>query len=176
MAEAPLLEKDAESAWRLFVLGVEDPSPPPHGDAEGAAWLRSRLQELGFTQGAFARFMIRRGDTRPKRNVQRSIQRMCAGQARVPGEMRVLLGLMLRAKRRKTARLARERDEREAPWNDPPEARPERREKDAPGASGSASSKAPDMREERDEREAPPGDLSGTSGEQRPPGSGMAGR
>ncbi len=69
----PLLEEDAEAAWDLLVFGVEEPPPPAHGDAESAAWFRAQLQELGLTQGAFARFMVRRGDTRPKRNVLRSI-------------------------------------------------------------------------------------------------------
>ena len=121
----PVLEEDAEAVWELFVFGVEEPPPAAHGDAESATWFRTQLLELGFTQGAFARFMVRRGDTRPKRNVLRSIQRMCAGQARVPREMCVLLGLMLRSKQRKMVRAARQRDEREAPWNDLSEARGE---------------------------------------------------
>lgn len=155
----PILEPDAEAAWELLVLGVEEPPPPPHGDAESAAWFRAQLEELGFTRGAFARFMQRRGDDRPKRNIQRSIQRMCAGQARVPGEMRVLLGLMLRSKQRKMARAARKRDEREAPWNDLSEIGSERRPAGETDLSESRSERPPEdgaAREtERDERGRP---------------------
>jgi hypothetical protein len=136
----PVLEEDAETAWALFVFGVGEPSAPAEGDAESAAWFRAQLKELGFTQGAFARFMKRRGDTRPERNVLRSIQRMCVGKARVPGKMRVLLGLMLRSKRRRMARAARERDKREAPWNDLSEPRSEPRNPDARPAPPTHSS------------------------------------
>jgi hypothetical protein len=136
----PVLEEDAETAWALFVFGVGEPPAPTEGDAESATWFRAQLEELGFTQGAFARFMVRRGDTRTERNVLRSIQRMCAGKARVPGEMRVLLGLMLRSKRRSMARVARQRDEREAPWNDLSEPRSEPRNPDARPAPPAHSS------------------------------------
>ncbi len=122
---APHLEPDAEEAWELFIFGATEPPAATHGDAESAAWFRAQLQELGFTQGTFTRFMLRRGDIRSKRSIRRSIRRMCAGHARVPGEMRVLLNLLLRSRQRKMAREARERDERDAPWNDAPGNRPE---------------------------------------------------
>lgn len=164
---APVLEEDAEAAWELFVLGVQEPPISAKGDAEGAAWFRARLEELGFTQGAFARFMVRRGDTRPKRNVLRSVQRMCAGQARVPGEMRVLLGLMLRSKRRSTARAAKRRDEREAPCNDLSETRRGPEEQDAPATPAGVSPGPSDEQAESDGRDAPPGDLSGPRSQPR---------
>lgn len=78
---APLLEPAAEAAQGLLILGVgEVPAAAVHGDAESSVWVRAQLLELGFTQG-ISRSMVRRGD---------------AGQARVSGEMRVLL----RAKQR----------------------------------------------------------------------------
>ncbi len=117
--------------------------------------------------------MVRRGNSRPKRNVLRSIQRMCAGQARVPGEMRVLLGLMVRSKQRKMARAARKRDERDAPRNDLPEPRGGRGELDGPEAPGADSSEARRGRDAQDGRDASPDHLSETRGEQ-PPGSKMA--
>lgn len=141
----PVLEEDAEAAWELLVFGVEEMPPPTQGDAESAAWFRAQLQELGFTQGTFARFMQRRGDVRSKRN----IQRMCAGQVRVPGEMRVLLGLMLRSKKRKMAKVARDRDERDAPWNDPPEPRHAPEKRDAHEASASGLSETRHGQDER---------------------------
>ncbi len=55
---------------------------------------RATLARLGFSQSAFARFLVEMGDDRDERNVLRSIQRMLAGDHRISGEMRALLGLM----------------------------------------------------------------------------------
>jgi hypothetical protein len=51
---------------------------------------------LGMTQSSLARTMKELGDNRDEKNILRSIQRMVAGDARVSGEMRALLGLMER--------------------------------------------------------------------------------
>ena len=118
----PLLDPDAEAARELLILGArERPSLSPR-DADDAAWFKARLQEPGFTQRTFSRFMMRRGDLRPRPSILRSMQRMSSGHAWPPGEIRVLLNVMLRSRERGMARRARERDERAAPWNDPPTA------------------------------------------------------
>ena len=62
---------------------------------DGAYDLRAKLAELGLSQTALARRMIELGDDRTEKNILRSIQRMVAGDARVSGEMRALLGLMV---------------------------------------------------------------------------------
>jgi hypothetical protein len=81
----PIFEPDAEAAWESLVLGTGEPRPPARGDAESAAWFRAQLQELGFTQGSFARWMRRRGDDRSECGTRDHIRRMCAGKARVSG-------------------------------------------------------------------------------------------
>ena len=58
--------------------------------------MRATLAELGLTQGALARHMKELGDDRDEKNILRSIQRMIAGDARVSGEMRALLGAIPR--------------------------------------------------------------------------------
>ena len=55
---------------------------------------RTRIARLGMTQTGFARLMQRLGDDRNEKNILRSIQRMVAGDNRVSGEMRALLGLL----------------------------------------------------------------------------------
>jgi hypothetical protein len=58
--------------------------------------LRARIAALGMTQSSLARRMKELGDDRDEKNILRSIQRMVAGDARVSGEMRALLGLLER--------------------------------------------------------------------------------
>jgi hypothetical protein len=55
---------------------------------------RARIARLGMTQTSFASLMKRLGDDRNEKNILRSIQRMVAGDNRVSGEMKVLLGLL----------------------------------------------------------------------------------
>ncbi|WP_428485923.1 hypothetical protein [Rhodopila sp.] len=55
---------------------------------------RARIAGLGLTQSSLARRMKELGDDRDEKNILRSIQRMVAGDARVSGEMRALLGLL----------------------------------------------------------------------------------
>ena len=55
---------------------------------------RARIAALGLTQSSLARRMKQLGDDRDEKNILRSIQRMVAGDARVSGEMRALLGLL----------------------------------------------------------------------------------
>ena len=56
--------------------------------------LRERIARLGMTQTGLARRMKELGDDRDEKNILRSIQRMIAGDARVSGEMRAMLGMM----------------------------------------------------------------------------------
>ena len=59
--------------------------------------LRRTLAELGISQSELARRMKDLGDDRDEKNILRSIQRMVAGDIRVSGEMRALLGSMPRS-------------------------------------------------------------------------------
>jgi hypothetical protein len=52
-----------------------------------------------------ARLMKRKGDDRNPETIARHMRRMACGEARVSGEMRVILTMMLRAKKRAVAKL-----------------------------------------------------------------------
>lgn len=58
---------------------------------------RQIIARLGFSHSSLARFMVEMGDDRDEKNVLRSIQRMLAGDSRISGEMRAMLGVMERA-------------------------------------------------------------------------------
>ena len=60
--------------------------------------LRTAIANLGISQTGLTRRMIQLGDGRTEKNIVRSIQRMIAGDARVSGEVRALLGLMGRTR------------------------------------------------------------------------------
>ncbi|MFZ6764174.1 hypothetical protein [Pseudoroseomonas sp. WGS1072] len=81
-------------------------NPPIHGTPEGAQWFRDKLAELGESQRGLARMMVRYGDDRRLENIVRHLSRIASGQARLPGEMRVLLNMMARGKARKAKALA----------------------------------------------------------------------
>jgi hypothetical protein len=68
--------------------------PPNTGTPESAAWFRAELEALGQTQTGFAKWLQRRGDDRKPATILRHIQRMATGEARVSGEMRVILSMM----------------------------------------------------------------------------------
>jgi hypothetical protein len=74
-----------------------------HGTPEGAAFFRAALQTLEESQSSLARLMAKYGDDRQPATILRSIQRMANGEARVSGEMRVLLNFMLRGKQKRLA-------------------------------------------------------------------------
>ncbi len=67
---------------------------PGRGSAESAAWFRAQLAALGVGQSALARFMLEHGDDRQFGTILRSLARMATGEARVSGEMRVMLDLL----------------------------------------------------------------------------------
>jgi hypothetical protein len=73
---------------------------------ESAAWFREVLEALGETQASMARLMKRKGDDRQLETIARHMRRMANGEARVSGEMRVILTMMLRAKERGERRTA----------------------------------------------------------------------
>jgi hypothetical protein len=79
---------------------IEAPEKPARGSPESAAWFRQALVDLGETQSSLARLMKRKGDDRQPNTILRTIQRMATGDARVSGEMRVILTMMQRAKAR----------------------------------------------------------------------------
>jgi hypothetical protein len=101
----------------------DDSKPPPNtGTPESAAWFRAELEALGQTQTGFARWMQRRGDDRKPATIIRHIQRMASGEARVSGEMRVILSMMrkgaARAEKVAKARAAAEQSATELPAED----------------------------------------------------------
>ena len=75
------------------------------GSAESAAWFRATLDEIGETQSSLAKLMARCGDDRKPGTILRNVQRMALGEARVSGEMRVVLHFLRQSKVRR-ARLA----------------------------------------------------------------------
>lgn len=70
------------------------------GTPESAAWFRAALAELEQTQSGFAKLMKRKGDDRQPATILRNIQRMALGEARVSGEMRVIIAMMRAGKRK----------------------------------------------------------------------------
>ena len=64
------------------------------GSAESAAWFHQQLDNLGLGQSELARKMLELGDDRKFDRILRNIQRMANGDARVSGEMRVMLAMM----------------------------------------------------------------------------------
>jgi hypothetical protein len=61
---------------------------------------RNALEELCITQSSLAYKMKTLNDHRPVKTILRSIQRMASGDARVSGEMQVILEMMNRERRR----------------------------------------------------------------------------
>jgi hypothetical protein len=73
---------------------IDTRPPPTTGSPESAAWFRAQLAELGQTQTSFAKWLEKRGDDRKPATILRHVQRMANGEARVSGEMRVILSMM----------------------------------------------------------------------------------
>ncbi len=81
---------------------TDDTRPPATtGTPEGAAWFRAELAALGMTQTGFAKWLKHRGDDRKDATILRHVQRMANGEARVSGEMRVILSMMRAGKSRR---------------------------------------------------------------------------
>ena len=64
-----------------------------------AQMFRSALADFNLSQSGFAKLMKELGDDRDEKNILRSIQRMVAGDARVSGEVRALLGAINRTRK-----------------------------------------------------------------------------
>lgn len=67
---------------------------------DDATELRTGLDQLGFSQSRFAGLLTALGDRREIKTVLRSIQRMATGDARLSGEMQVILTLLKREEAR----------------------------------------------------------------------------
>jgi len=74
--------------------------PPTTGSPESAAWFRAELDALGMTQTGLAKWLQKRGDDRKPATILRHVQRMANGEARVSGEMRVILSMMRAGKKK----------------------------------------------------------------------------
>lgn len=91
-----LVEARTDEAGRMRVAGDAKPYP------EDAALFRSFLEEIGETQNSFMRILLRLGDHRPKATIVRSVQRMCSGENKISGEMRVLMTVFRNSRRRRS--------------------------------------------------------------------------
>lgn len=80
--------------------------PATTGTADSAAWFRAELEALGMTQTGFAKWLKKRGDDRQPGTILRHVQRMANGEARVSGEMRVILAMMRDGQRKALQRKA----------------------------------------------------------------------
>lgn len=54
----------------------------------------SAIARHGFSQSSFARWLKDMGDDRTDATILRSVQRMAAGEHRISGEMRALMGVL----------------------------------------------------------------------------------
>jgi hypothetical protein len=59
------------------------------------------LTDLGLGPGALSTIMTRFGDDRPRQNIRRNLQRMATGEARVSGEMRAILNILVLLKEKR---------------------------------------------------------------------------
>ena len=68
---------------------------------ESAAWFREQLEAIEEAQRGLAKLMKQCGDDRQPSTMLRNIQRMALGEARVSGEMRVLLHFLRRGREKR---------------------------------------------------------------------------
>lgn len=73
---------------------IPDPEPG-RGTPESAAYFNDMLKQIEMTRTTLARLMKRKGDDRKLETIQTHLRRMASGNARVSGEMRVVLTMML---------------------------------------------------------------------------------
>ena len=71
------------------------------GSPESAATFREQLEAIEETQSGLAKLMKRCGDDRQPSTMLRNMQRMALGEARVSGEMRVLLHFLRRGREKR---------------------------------------------------------------------------
>jgi hypothetical protein len=77
---------------------------------ESATFFRAVLDELDKTQSSFARKLARLGDDRKPNTILRHVQRMATGEARISGEMKVILTIFHRRQERDKAKEAKSAD------------------------------------------------------------------
>lgn len=70
---------------------------------DNAAWFRQMLKRRGHTQASFARWLAENGDTRPPVTIACGVRRMANGEAKVSGELRVLMSLLVHQQRGREA-------------------------------------------------------------------------
>jgi hypothetical protein len=87
-----------------FDLGLKDPAPEAL-----TADFRAGLDELGLSQRRLAAKMMALGDSRAFDTILRGVQRMATGEARVSGEMQVIVTLLMRERTRAKRMAARTR-------------------------------------------------------------------
>lgn len=85
-----------------FDLGLADSTPE-----ELTSAFRSALDDLGLSQRGLAAKMMALGDGRAFETILRGVQRMATGEARVSGEMQVIMTLLLRERARAKRMAAR---------------------------------------------------------------------
>jgi hypothetical protein len=70
------------------------------GTPDSANEFRAFLAEIGETQSSFAKTLKRIGDDRSPGTILRHIQRMATGEARISGEMRVIMAIMRNSRKK----------------------------------------------------------------------------
>ena len=113
---------------------MEEPETLARGSPESAAWFRAALEEIGATHGSLARLMKRCGDDRKPATILRNLRRMASGDARVSGEMRVVLHFLRHSKVRQ-ARMAARKAEADMVGREGPELGEQIMDGMAPGRS-----------------------------------------
>ena len=71
------------------------------GSAQSADEFRTFLAEIGETQSGFARTLQRMGDDRQRGTILRHVQRIASGEARISGEMRVIMTIFRNSRRKR---------------------------------------------------------------------------
>lgn len=84
----------------------EEPPNPRTGTPESATEFRQFLAEIGETQSGFARTLKRLGDDRAKATIRRHIERIATGEARLSGQMRVIMSIFRHSRRKQARRVA----------------------------------------------------------------------
>jgi hypothetical protein len=82
--------------------------PRNSGTPESTPWFWAELEAMGQTQSGFARWLTKRGDDRRPSAILRHVQRMANGEARISGEIRVILSMMRAGAKRAEKRQAKE--------------------------------------------------------------------
>ena len=80
---------------------MDKPTNDRQGNPESAAEFRAFLAEIGETQSGFARTLKRMGDDRGLATILRHVQRMATGEARISGEMRVIMSVFRNSRSRR---------------------------------------------------------------------------